>query len=773
MEANLTGKAFITHFSLKEELGIAREKWPVYGGIPIDKGKAFTEAGLCLTDDKGFNISADFKVLSRWEDNSIRWLFVAFVANIMPLEEKVFIIEVLDNISMINKSLSERCEITENHEYFIIRSKELEININKRHYQIFDTVKINGKAIVQNQNSSGFYVIDKNNCIYDSLYSSDLKIYIEENGKVRTVLRVEGKHCSKEGGALTGFIARYFIFSDANIVEVHYSVVNNAEQKYIEFKRLGCEIQMSSEKSRLICGNFGGILDFDSECSVYVDKIIDTSNLGKCCYVSTEFENGQRKNKPNDMHVHPWVGLEDGNKGVAITVYKMIENYPKEYRYDGKNKVDIALWDSTTSGNLTMLQGMAKTHKMYFNFFERDIVLSEIHKTMKAFEDPQILYAGNAYEASKAIGCFLGYAPLKYPQFEMFLRDAFHLWKSANMPFGFMDFGDSPQLGDDGRQDFMGNNEHDFPHSMLIQYMRTGEKDYYYAAEAAVMHMTDIDTIHYSVFDEITGGVRVHGPNHNQELNNGKVFITNSHMWLDGILEYYYLTGDRKMLDIALLIGKCFMRNKNRLLTSDPDREQAWTLIALTSLYEAVRDPDIYDFCREIAEYIMQWQQKNGKLERTFGFRLSFSILHESILTVGLYRFYEICEDTNIKETLAGSIAKNVDIIMEHGMYKDGGFVYVDYPGYRFNRCGGDIQEAFGYAYAVTGDKKYIGIANRDLFRTHDVIMALLSPFGSKIRDNHQLVNVFNHNIAMNWRGLFRFMYWADKSGQGKDIFEL
>ena len=53
---------------------------PVRLGVPLPEGEVVALEGLCLEDEMGASVASQFRVLARWSDGSAKWLLVDFVA---------------------------------------------------------------------------------------------------------------------------------------------------------------------------------------------------------------------------------------------------------------------------------------------------------------------------------------------------------------------------------------------------------------------------------------------------------------------------------------------------------------------------------------------------------------------------------------------------------------------------------------------------------------------------------------------------------------------
>jgi hypothetical protein len=325
-----------------------------------------------------------------------------------------------------------------------------------------------------------------------------------------------------------------------------------------------------------------------------------------------------------------------------------------------------------------------------------------------------------------------------------------------------IDYGDFPQLGTEGREKYMGNNEHDLAHGLLLQFARTGDRMYFMAADAAVWHTMDIDTIHHTTnAPENLGGQRAHGDDH------GKAVIVPSHMWAEGLVEYYWMTGHPRVLEILRGLGECYLRTVDLGRSLRGDREGGWSLIALTAIHEATGDDRYLKACLRIAKAAREQQGEDGGWLLKLGFRKAISPMHVCILLAGLKKVHELTGDDSVRETFL----KGMDWVHEKGHFPDGTLHYYDYPdpAFRRSRYGGDLREAFGYATHLTGDTKYIEMGLRDN-QWKFGLDCLRNSWSFGITQDLRLVMVFGSSLAGEYRGNFRFLFWADRSGLLKDL---
>jgi hypothetical protein len=159
------------------------------------------------------------------------------------------------------------------------------------------------------------------------------------------------------------------------------------------------------------------------------------------------------------------------------------------------------------------------------------------------------------------------------------------------------------------------NNEYDVIHTLGIEVMRTGKPDHFRMLRWAARHNVEVDFVSYS--DDLWHHRA--SPFHSH-FHNRKGAIT-SHFWTQGILQYYCLTGERDVRDVAIALGdKIIEVNNSEVREWKFDREIGWALLALTCLAEAGYTRYLEE-ARRIAEFLQNYDRKafDGRVNLSAG----------------------------------------------------------------------------------------------------------------------------------------------------------
>jgi len=100
--------------------------------------------------------------------------------------------------------------------------------------------------------------------------------------------------------------------------------------------------------------------------------------------------------------------------------------------------------------------------------------------------------------------------------------------------YGMFNYGDSPNSSGWSNLETMDGR------ALFLGFMRTGDREYFDVAAAASMHYRDVDIVHPS------GQTCTHCGDHTFFRHN------TSHSWIQGVVDHYLLTGDRRSREVAI-----------------------------------------------------------------------------------------------------------------------------------------------------------------------------------------------------------------------------
>ncbi len=283
--------------------------------------------------------------------------------------------------------------------------------------------------------------------------------------------------------------------------------------------------------------------------------------------------------------------------------------------------------------------------------------------------------------------------------------------------YGQVNFGD--WYGESGWS--WGNNEYDAAFVGYTEFLRGGDPSWARWAADAARHLADVDTINVSSEPSEIGGQAMHIAGHLggylPPFFRSKMRGTSAgpaHMWVEGPLLHYLLTGDEFVYD-SLQKTKAWLIQNRRLdhYEYTSARDSGWHLIHLAMLAAQLDDRDCLNAARVIVERVLERQSPGGGWERVLGEphcgcgfprcqgEAGFMVC---VLISGLKRFHYLTGENEVAEAIIGGARW---LIRETFDDASGHFRYTSCP----NRSlGGNYQytqwvmEALAAAWELSGD---------------------------------------------------------------------
>lgn len=277
-----------------------------------------------------------------------------------------------------------------------------------------------------------------------------------------------------------------------------------------------------------------------------------------------------------------------------------------------------------------------------------------------------------------------------------------------------------------------GNNEYDPAYVGYSEFLRGGAPGWAVWAADAARHLADVDTVNFSRDSGEIGGQAMHIPGHLggylPPYFRSKMKGTSlgpAHMWVEGQLLHFLLTGDQAVYD-SLLKTKDWLIQPARLDYYDytSARDSGWHLIHLSMLALVLDDPDCLNAASIIVERVLERRTPGGGWDRMLGEphcgcgyprcsgEAGFMIC---VLISGLKRYHHLTGDPAVAEAIIGGARWLINETFDHD---SGYFRYTSCP----NRSlGGAFQctqwalEALAAAWELSGDAEIGAYLKRGL----------------------------------------------------------
>jgi hypothetical protein len=630
-----SGASDVVPLTVEEPSGVARKAWPVTAGVPLPPAALRDAQAVNLVGPDGQRLPVQTETLAQWGDGSIRWLLVDCQVDLAAHEKKT--LELRFGPSTRRAKLEQPLVVRRQtgRVRFVTGPMQLEIDASSVRLPGDVWWDRNGDGRfdpgeqITRPDSPGVMLTDGQGRQFSSAaQGTPAEIAIEQSGPLRACVRIAGTHRGPEGQRFR-YVARVHAFRGQPYVRVFYTLVNDYPDALMAHLR-SAELVVRGADAEARCvlngqPSAGGTL-------LQVDEAhyrLGTQGAG--------------------AHAPGWAALASPRGTVAIGLREFWQNWPKgitcspgEIRlgicppleaglYDGKPlEEENKLYYYLRGSQYTFKIGVARTHELWATFAPDVRPADELAKFFAAAEDPVLATADPEWAcATGALGDVPPADPEKYSGYDRWLERSMAIGQAdrdRRREYGMLNYGD--WYGERGVN--WGNLEYDLAHGLLIQYLRTGDRRFFMRAEQAARHHVDVDVIHATNAHlknpwgpaPQTGEIWLHCLNHTGgyyeyprlpvERTYHMGHSTNfGHVWLAGDLEYYYLTGDRRVREVALEAA-------DRMAAHCPTsygthiRNLGWPMILVLAAYEATGDSKYLEAAAknwEVLREHIDWQR--------------------------------------------------------------------------------------------------------------------------------------------------------------------
>lgn len=741
---------------VRDEVGVARTSELATGGVPVPAGALERADEARLRGPGGEERRVQATALERWPDGSIRWLSVAFLADVPRQGETVYVLERVDGPGPSAEPVVSVAEAPDG-----VRVDTGAVSFLVRRAP-FD-------PLCGYPGSSGFSlsVRDAARREYTASGDADVRLRVVADGPVVARIAASGSFFAPEGGRFLDWELELEAVAGSAEVTLDCRIVNREPGESSGVAEWAVRIGGAGAEAAS-CGVFEQVHRSRSPFRLRQEGGGHTKGIFVVARVESEADDWEDESEPSYRRAWEWAELQGRNGSgwldieavgatrTAIAVPRFADDNPTSLGWDGDG-VEIGLWPDGEVLELT--QGVALTRRVAIARHSGP-GLEASRFAARAASRLQV-ETGELAFASEAAPAVLPRRPELRPRLESHMRDELFSWCLVTQSTGLVDRGDCFAVPAGPRAGFTANNEHDAVFALCLHYLRSGERAYLESAESYADHVVDVDVIHYSNRNDFElGGMRAHGVNHvhyvpaRTDADEVTTSLDTGHMWVEGLLLLTAITGRERYAEAARGIGECLLRLEQIGWTRPQPgpRNAGWPMIALAALYRSTGEARWLEAARRIAAGAAAAQGSDGRWTMRLGFWDGYCAWQNSVLLTGLVRLLEV--DPQPDPQLDAAFRAGADALLELGRYDDGGFVYLDRYDYRWVSRTAVIREALAAAYEHTGEERFLlaGLEGGD---------AWYRPAGA---------GAASSNDVAEWRGHLRFLAALEQAGLLQDL---
>ena len=789
---------------IKNDSGTDRINEPVTIGIPLAE-----DSGIDSINKLGLqNVSAgQFRILDRWQNGNIKWVLADFQISLNAGETR-------EDISLINGAgnFGGSDLATEDDSYIYVNTNNAQFTIKKKNFNMFEKVVVDGVELVSQGNSGGLYIQGENDTSFSSLNDPNSEVIVEENGPVRTVVKIMGAFTDSESNELMYHTVRMHFYKDKSYVKTFVTMRNanplkemmSVYSKNFKSMEVSVPVNLNGDNSFIFStnkGDFqGNFADGSDNAYLFQSFSIDHKYEGprddckdlNCMFAFVDpglvvNHNGEMLNElGNDTEwTNSWAEIKDSTgKGMTMAMQWMSAYWPAGFDLNGDGKANIEFFSKnaqySNSDPLSFGFTMHETRTLMFDFhtshIDNNLVTQRIEAPIVARNQ------FNYYKDTKVI----------YGQEKIISYDEENKWRLLQglTPFGSV-VDTSEGINVWRYYWYCGCKRVDFGYKSIINFLRVGGGANFLEIEQKSNFNADYGTKHTDGWEykELYSLDRYWGTNDKNKhpFQVGSFDSLHNH-WL-GMPIYYFISGDERIKNAIFEYGEGRRDGTGQDYNVVRDMRGLGRGIRTQAyLYEFINDPGIGEGLKKSIDSLLDsrdtegsWHPGGRNLERGYLWQ-AHTCAHNpnrqisdfyiaQIFSDAVWCSYRILKDhpelnyKRIEELEDFQLGLSQFIYNELLFDDEYGFGYfydywLDEPNiigtsihptdFLYNRGRRDSSRTMSFAYEQTGDEAYLTTGER-------LIVAGVTGYDTDMQRFHLIYDrLYKDNIS-TWKYLNNF----------------
>ena len=777
--------------------GVTRTAFPLTVGIPFAPGVLAKGGSVGVVDSSGRAAPVQTRVLESHRDGSVRWLLVDYQSDFAPFGKTRN--ELVVGSPGLEAPAGRKITTEQQGSTLVVDNGAIKLELDRTRCRPLSRVWRAGQLV--SEGGLSFWVTAEDGARYDAAADTSVSFEIEESGPLRLLARWAGSHRDSSGRRHFDFVVRLTVYAGQPFVRIDHIFINRLDPEVSRVREIGgrLPLQLPGQPSftvgeRYRPGPGQPPVWFNAREPVRLEMY----RLGYFRIVNSAGKVVRDEVTPRPNPFMPnasmgWVDARGTGQAVLLTGKNFWQNYPKAIAV-APGSLDCLLVPDRDQP-LAVPRGMAKTHTFFLTFHDgsaRGRALIDAAFTVQRWPMPAA--DSEYYQESGELWDFFPYFPEKYPRLEAGFaelldpdRSHFPRQQPSGRAYGMKHYGDFMIMakGDkapdpDAPNTLYLNNEYDTAHVLAMLFLRDRDVAKWWVAEAHALHMMDIDTCHHAVPVPLNSPDDPRAEADSEEGDSDqteKIIVPpefmigaqyrhcaqhivksprnpdHSHVFGEGLIDYYHLTGDRQAFDTAVAYGKnlAYRTNHYKHYVFGIGRGSGWSLLTMGGAYILNQDPEVAKAANAMIDRIISQQDSDGVFLDSNYHPKTWEDRKYTLCLRGLIKWHQATQDPKTRKLILAMVDAFIRLAMgREGLPRATGWPESNKPNTASQ--GFANLEALAYAYDLTGNRKYIDAGIAALCQAVDWIV------NPKDESDH----VFFHRIL---RGPFRFMALAHGLG--------
>lgn len=684
---------------LKNETLAVLDNYLVTRGVPLPPGKVDEPTQVSVVDADGNVLPSEGKVLQRRPDGSIEWLLLDLLVSLGPQEEKtVFIVPEAAAPGEVETPVT----VKEEASAVTLANGLTEVTVPKDGGALIRRLVLNGKTLIDESGPVDLQVLDSGGKIHRASLSGPYRVTVSHANRLVATVKVEGKHQARDGQTFLDFALRFTLHAgcpDLKLEHTFYCREPREGKIPVKAIRLVMPTAMDPAATKLLRqahhghGWFPRAVEIPENVEIASSSVPDLDNYNQhakgpgvshpCAGGNIFIRNiesmhedwseypfhmrpGQGSGFRADIQfcgvrgVYPVIGWKEEGYTVVTAFEHLRQLHPKSIAID-ENTVTYGIWPEWATP-MEVVQGVSKSHILWITAEPRELDMQEVEYTLLRWETGYVEPVDVSFDPAWPAYCevlechqMLEYQPDKYPLLENLIEPVPAAGNPARHTYdrqpatGMFHFGCAVNADATSCSNNEDDNQVLFP---LQHFLRTGQTYAWDYGKEAARHYMEVDFCEWSTDPRQRGGLIPHAGNH---------FVGNvypSHQWSEGLLAYYYLSGDERARNVVVSVGDnyCYWAENLIEFVCCDGREAGMPLVNLAAAYRLTRDEKYIKAAKLVIEnFHAKWIKEHGELKYPYP-----QGAHQKLISgygdwssfAGLFRIWELTEDADIKQLL-------------------------------------------------------------------------------------------------------------------------
>jgi hypothetical protein len=566
-----------------ENLANVHDSQPATLGLPFPRGALPRTSFLRLTDSDGGPVSLQARALNHWPDGSVRWALLDFL---IPATRKAKDVWRLDILLQPEMPLSTAAlDIQRSADSIIVNTGTATFHIGRGNIPLLQAA-VRGKDLLT-PNSARILLTDAKG--RRAAFAAE-RLVLENRGPIRAHVLLDGlmrdsplrlaiRLCFSAGTSQVGFNVT---LHNPRRARHRQGLWDLGDPGSILFKELALELEVAGSADRFIHWSAEADIPLETTSEKKLEIYQDSSggenwhcknHVNRDGIVPTSFR-GYRvtlgRQEYLGLRASPVVTLQGANGAISLALPEFWQQFPRALAIDDR-LLRVGLFPGQFSDLFELQGGEQKTHALWLDFAPRDQACPD---PLRWVHQPVHVHADPSWYIDSAVLPYVTTPPRSQDsRLEALLsgvirgNKSFFVRREVVDEYGWRNYGEI--YADHELAYYRGdmplishyNNQYDFLFGALLQYLRSGDTDWFNLADALARHVMDIDiyrttedraaysggpfwhTDHY--LDAATSTHRAFS-RHNCRYRPGSYGggPSNEHNYTSGLLLYYLLTGN-------------------------------------------------------------------------------------------------------------------------------------------------------------------------------------------------------------------------------------